>query len=123
MNDDLTTDEIAILESLIGGDPNEPIYRSQIAGSRIKREWTGVGFFVDFVDSTSMERAPIPGRKTLDGTGRMSGIDVGFILFVDDGRTTMLECYTYGGERLPEDSRLQHVDRFVAGYPWRDDGP
>lgn len=109
LNPSLTTDEVRVLEAILAGTPHADVLRSQIADAAITREWTGVGFFVDFAPPIDVESAPMQGRQTLEASGTMAGIDCGFILFVNEGLVEMLECYTCSSEALPDGASLETV--------------
>jgi len=80
-----------------------------IAASVSRRQFTGVGFFVDFAVPESVSRL-----DTLLGTepdfelGDVGvifedpNVEVGLVLFVRGGRINMFEGYTYGDETWPE---------------------
>jgi hypothetical protein len=83
--------------------------QQMMAASVLGRELTGVGFYVDFAipdDVPSLNESL--GTKRGFAFGNVGAIledanvEVGFVLFVRDGRMKMLEGYTYGGEPWPE---------------------
>jgi hypothetical protein len=76
------------------------------AASVVKRTFTGCGFFTDL--SVPDTCAPIPGEPRLQLSG-LSGISprlqhgIGFVLFIEHGRLTTLEAFTYD-EPWPTDT-------------------
>lgn len=96
----LTPLEVSVLALLLAGDePGLPELRSQLAASRVsRREHTAVGFFTDFEVPPSVPALGLRRRVVLgDVHGRLRAVDhgVGFLLFIDDGRLSMLEGFTY----------------------------
>jgi hypothetical protein len=107
--------EQAVLDKLLVGDSDVlATLREQINGAKLaRREYTGAGFYCDIeVDS----RAPtVRGNLEL---GDVSAVipslkhGAGFLLFVRDGRVTMLEGFTYD-EPWPDSVRgfsLSYID-------------
>ncbi len=103
----LDTLERAVLDKLLSGDhPALVVLRQQATMVRVAgRKQTGVGFFCDFdVD----ESAPtLPGDFQIgDVFGELEGLahGVGFVLFIRNGRLSMLEGFTFD-EPWPEQLR------------------
>src|SRR6476469_888921 len=72
------------------------------AASVTSRELSGVGFFSNFAVPDDVPRiVPSSFEVTVDATLR-DGPDVGFTLFVRDGRIAFLEGYTFGDTPWPE---------------------
>jgi hypothetical protein len=94
---------------LDGDDPFLASLRRQVEEATIvRRELTGVGFFVDFSVPDSVPRIS-SGRILVDDVRfDLEGLDHGggVILFVDDGRISQFEGYLYG-EDWPEAARLK----------------
>ena len=99
---DLTDLEAAALRMLLHGDyPALAQLREQLAACRVAaRDMTGAGFF------THLECAEAPSPLLVfdailsDVNGEIAGLDhgVGFLLWVEGGRPTTLECFTYVGD-------------------------
>ncbi len=95
--------QAAFEEQLIGllleGDhPVLATLRLQYAGAKIaRREYSGVGFCVDFEVPDSVPLANPPefaaGNISIDLEGLQSG--AGCVLFVRNGKLATLECFTY----------------------------
>ena len=90
--------EQAVLDKLLAGDhPVLATLRQQMSQARlVKRENTGVGFYYDFeVDSS----APTVANDFHIGDvhAEIEGLahGAGFVLFIRNGRISMLEGYTY----------------------------
>jgi len=76
------------------------------AASVTSRELSGVGFFSNFAVPDDVPRiVPSSFEVTVDATLR-DGPDVGFTLFVRDGRIAFLEGYTFGDTPWPEQARI-----------------
>lgn len=90
--------EQAVLDRLLSGDhPALVVLRRQAERARVvAREETGVGFFCDFEVEGS---APaLQGDFDIgDVYGELEGLahGAGFVLFIRDGRLSMLEGFTY----------------------------
>ena len=84
--------------------------RQQLTAASVsRRQFTGVGFFVDFAVPESVPRLDrLLGTELNFKLGDVGAIfedvnvEVGFVLFVRGGRIHMLEGYTYGDETWPE---------------------
>lgn len=91
--------EKAVLDAMLDkpGEPFETV-RKQLAHATIaKREFSGVGFFTDFVLP-----AHAPVRRDLPNTEYGANAEfpslqhgAGFVLFIRDGVVSMLEGFTY----------------------------
>jgi hypothetical protein len=112
---DVMTDEVPaalrdlitrLLEELLRGDaPQLGVLRDQARKARIDSvEVTGVGFFahLEVPDDSPMIDEPrlAGGNATIELRGLRHG--AGCVLFVDDGRLSVLEGYTFAGEAWPE---------------------
>jgi hypothetical protein len=96
----LTQFEQAVLDKLLAGDHAVlGVLRAQAAQARLtSREQTGVGFFCELEVPADAPRVTAPGDFELGDVGAtIDGLEqgAGFLLFVRDGRMTMLEGYTY----------------------------
>jgi hypothetical protein len=107
----LTQFECDVLEWLLrGDDPMRKALREQIMAASVSgRQFTGVGFYVDFVVPDDVPRLDESlGTKPDFAFGNVgalfedANVEVGFVLFVRGGRVQMLEGYTYGDESWPE---------------------
>ena len=84
---------------LRGEDEIRFVLRQQMQQLQVSsREFTGAGFFSNFVVDPAARR--ITGRPTLtlgnvEGTATNVSHGLGFVLFVKDGALSMLEGYTY----------------------------
>ena len=110
MNASLTDDERTVLGKMLDDSPHGDALRRQVACAMVTREWTGCGFFTDFQLPPETEPLPLKGRVLLNAKGRIGGELCEFILFIDDGRLTMLECFTYEGSNVPEGARVDGVE-------------
>jgi len=92
--------EAAVLAMLLRGDHAVlAALRDQLAAATItRRELTGAGFFIDFAIPAAAPPAPVRTLRFGDVEASLAGLEhgAGFVLFVNDGRLTMLEGYTYG---------------------------
>ncbi len=69
------------------------------------RHFTGKGFIVSFVhnDETRLFPVDMSMRWGMGVMGRLNGaLDVGFVVYVDDGYVDAIEGYTFGGDEWPE---------------------
>lgn len=107
----LTQLERDVLDWILrGDDPVRAALRQQLTAVSVSdRHFTGVGFYVRFVVPDSVPRLDeslgTKPRFTVTGVGAVfedANVEVGFVLFVRDGRLHMLEGYTYGSEAWPE---------------------
>lgn len=110
---DLTELEGAVLDALLDG-PGEALagLRQQAQAAQVtKRERTGVGFF------TTLDVGPAPAIgetspfRLGDVVVDLEGLDdgAGFVLFIRDGRLSMLEAYTFGNEPWPQTEEVTSV--------------
>lgn len=89
---------------LSGNHPNLAVLREQYDRADYEIRTTGVGFFVEFTVPADVD--PIPVSEDFQLGGVQADVDeleygMGFVLFVRDGRISLLEGYTYE-EPLPE---------------------
>lgn len=98
--------EKAVLDKLLAGDhPVLADLRIQAERGRVtSRDYTGVGFFCAFTIPPELRVSAIPDFHLGDVNGTVEGLQhgAGFVLFVRNGRLSMLEGYTYE-ERWPKD--------------------
>lgn len=112
--------ESAVLELLLSGDHKILVaLREQLKCATVRsRERTGVGFFTNFSlpDDITIESMRTDKRLVLgDVDGVINGIDVGFLLFVKNGKLEFLEGFTYDD---PWPNKDEHFEvRYV--YPDR----
>ena len=79
-------------------------------GEVSEREFTGGGFFVHFGVPAGLPRLSQESPFTIsDVGGRVSGIDVGFVLFVRDGKIDFLDCYTLSDGEIPQAWQLEEL--------------
>ena len=104
MADSVSKAESQILSMLLAGDHETlATLREQVRHSGVRdREFTGAGFFVHLEVPTGTSRLSRESAFTIsDVAGQVSGVDVGFILFVRHGAVDCLECHTWAdGEIL-----------------------
>ena len=92
--------EKAVLDLMLDR-PGEPFVtvRQQLAHATVSsREFSGVGFFTEFVLSADAPvRRDLPNMeiKSVGAKFPNSEHGAGFVLFIRDGMATMLEGYTY----------------------------
>jgi hypothetical protein len=110
--------ETEVLAKLLEGDlPELELLRSQVRSARVRREWTGAGFWTEFTVDPSTPRLANRGRFQITGVyGRHPDLDagVGFTLFVDDGAVSSLEGYTYE-EPWPANLQVIKLEQEPAG--------
>jgi hypothetical protein len=99
--------ETQVLRVLLAGDePTLVTLRQQAAHARVcRREMTGVGFFTEFDVPHDVPRVPHnPSFKIGDVNGTAENVKngIGFLLYVEGGKLSMLEGYTYD-DPWPED--------------------
>ncbi len=101
--------ESAVIGSMLDDSELSPGLRSfdPLALVETERNFSQVGFITSFArtsgtklfgDNISMRWGKVSGRLN-------SEIDVGFIVYVDDGYLTGVEGFTYGGELWPSEVR------------------
>jgi hypothetical protein len=97
--------EVAVLEWLLAGDhPVLVALRAQLARATVtQRELSGAGFFTHFVVANDAIPVAVRTLRFGDVWAKVAGLRYGadFVLFVDDGRLTMLEGVSFG-EPWPE---------------------
>jgi hypothetical protein len=120
----LTELERDVLDWILRGDePSVGVLRQQLTAASVSgREFTGVGFYVDFVVPDDAPRLDEPvGTKPDFAFGNVGAIfedanvEVGFVLFIRGGRMHMLEGYTYGAEPWPKPEGTYRL--FYFGEP------
>jgi hypothetical protein len=112
MLEPLSKNELIILRTLLAGDREIlSTLREQIVSSRVvNREFTGVGFFVHIAVGREAPRARYKTSLTInDVGGKVSGVDVGFVLFIKDGSIDCLECHTWGDGEVPVEWQLEEI--------------
>jgi hypothetical protein len=111
---DLEPLEAAVLDHLLAGDhPVLAALRNQLAEATIAdREFSGAGFFTHFALPKGAMAAPVRTLRFGDVHATIAGLQHGadFVLFVDDGRLSMLEGASYG-EPWPEE-----IAEFTVAY-------
>ena len=83
---------------LSGGTDNEVV------------EFSGAGYFLTIKDSMLPKHRIVLNRP--DIRGKLGGIDVGYLAFVENSEL-MLECYSYDLEILPK-HRDQEFERYAT---------
>jgi hypothetical protein len=120
----LTPFERDVLDWILRGDePFLEVLRQQVMAASVSgREFTGVGFYVDFMVPDAVRRLDESlGTKpdfTFGSVGAIFedvNVEVGFVLFVRGGRIAVLEGYTYGSEPWPEPEGKYRL--FYLGEP------
>jgi hypothetical protein len=101
--------ETTVMDMLLAGEhPMLAVLRDQLAVAEIAdREFSGVGFFLNFRIPASSPRVD-QGRLVIgDVYAKLTGLehDAGFLLFVRDGALDTLECFIVDG-RWPTDPEL-----------------
>jgi hypothetical protein len=114
----LTSFEAAVLAKLLdGAHPALGALRAQMRGAMARsRKFSGAGFFIDLAIPEDLPRAPVQKHKIHFGdvAAEIPSLKhgAGFVLFVEDGRLSMLEGYSYDepwhGE--PERFELRYLD-------------
>src|ERR1700686_78288 len=87
---------------LLDGDhPVLAVLREQAALARVAtRDLTGVGFFTHFDAPSTAPRLLSPSSIVIaDGCADGAGLEAGagFLLFIDGGAISTLECFTFSG--------------------------
>ena len=94
--------------------PVAPELRAQYAAATVvRRELTGVGFFIDYAVPVNLPRIVPPNLEMGDAATLTNGIGVGFVLFVRDGAISMLEGYTYD-QPWPDNARIKEWEESPA---------
>lgn len=114
--------ERAVLEKMLAGDsPVLATLRKQLSVAAVaRRELTGVGFFCTLSVSTDEPSADIQGRGPIgDVEAEIEGLNhgAGFLLWLEEGRMSMLEGFSYD-EPWPAE-----FDRFTLRYHKDPRGP
>ena len=74
------------------------------------REFTGAGFLLNFDVPTGISRAKRQTAFTIsDVGGRVSGNEVGFVLFVRDEVIDFLECHVWGDGQISEPWQFEDI--------------
>lgn len=110
--------ETALAAGLLeADDPDSVALREQLRAARVvRRELTGVGFFVDL---------EVPGSSPIASTSRRArgsvlirasclDHDAGAVLFVVDGRLATIEGFAYGDRWTHDDARSVLLDETPA---------
>ncbi len=106
--------ERTILDKILDGDhPALATLRKQLDACRVKeRTLSGKGFFTELHLPDDAPRAALHKTRVRFGDviADIEGVPhgAGFLLFIDDGRLTMLEGYTFEGP-WPEHPKLQRL--------------
>src|SRR5262249_45426648 len=118
----LTELERAVLDMLLAGEtPALAILRQQLDQAAVQsREFSGVGFFTHFTIPPAVPRLPLSDRLIFGAVeAELNSLahGAGFVLFVEDGKLSMLEGYTYD-EPWPESLgpfrlRYHHAERQI----------
>lgn len=68
-----------------------------------KRRMTGEGFFTDLSTTKSLEEVGVKSLRWSKTRATLNNnLDVGFLIYVDDGMLSTIEGYTYGDTAWPE---------------------
>jgi hypothetical protein len=97
---------------LAGDDPVMAALREQYARSRVGAvELSGAGFFADIEVPDDAPMVSPPSISGGDAKIVVEGVQhgAGCVLFVRDGRLSMLEGYTYGNEAWSESAKILRV--------------
>ncbi|MBN8613296.1 MAG: hypothetical protein J0L92_22070 [Deltaproteobacteria bacterium] len=105
-DDELTPFERAVVERILAGMydvPGRDVLRAQLPAMRVaRREYTGVGLFVDFQHAEGVVRLPNAARGTFGGDvyAEIPGLPhgAGFVLYVIEGLVETLECFGYASD-------------------------
>jgi hypothetical protein len=108
----LTEFEKRVLEGLIEGDPEEDVFLAQIQGAFVlDRDYTGVGLFTKIQVSEDAPRLrenrghyPKSAGMYLRHPELASG--AGIMLWLDEGKVSILECYTFDGDWPKDESKF-----------------
>ena len=115
MNVLLTNFEKSVMEKLLFGlHPCLENLRTQLAHCRaIKREFTGVGFFIFFDIDPKLAYGDV-NFQLGDIHAKVAGVrdGVGFVLFIEKGLINNLEGYTYD-EPYPK-----KIEQYTLNYSW-----
>ena len=120
----LTPLEKAVLDAILArpGEPYKTVRRQLAIATVSRREFTGVGFFTEFVlPSDTAVRRDLPNMELGDVGAEFPGLKrgAGFLLFIRDGVVSFLEGFTYD-EDWPEQAdefRVSHHPRPLTSDP------
>jgi hypothetical protein len=94
---------------LAGEHPTLEVLREQFSRSQIRgRDFTGIGFFTAFEVLDNRPKLQPPRRIVIDDVcADVDGLEYGcgFMLFIEDGLLSTLECHLWGDDALPENAR------------------
>lgn len=110
-----------VLPRLLEGDhPALALLRKQLREVTVTEvDLSGVGFFAHLVVPPAMPTADPARIVGGDAEIVLSGVEhgAGCVLFVDDGRLSMFEGYTYGGEEWTEGTEVVSIGRVTPVAP------
>ena len=111
---DIEPIERRVVQMLLAGDhPTLETLRQQFDRCSVAdRDFTGVGFFTSFNVRDSVPLIDPPKRIVIgDVCADIDGLELGcgFILFVDDGLLSTLECHLWGDDALPHNARYTRL--------------
>jgi hypothetical protein len=120
----------AVLPRLLEGDhPALAVLREQLREVTVTEvDLSGVGFFAHLVVPPAVPTAGPARIVGGDAEIVLSGVEhgAGCVLVVDDGRLSMFEGYTYGGEEWTEATEVVSIGRVTpvapANPPLQSDG-
>lgn len=105
---------------LEGDDPTLAVLRQQLRELTITEvELSGVGFFTHLAIPSHLPTTDPSRIVGGDAEIILSGVEhgAGCVLFVDGGRLSMFEGYTYGGEEWAEDTKVVAIGRVTPVAP------
>ena len=97
--------EKEVMDKLLENDrPSKRILKQQYEKSNVESRWfSGKGFFTSFSIAEDAPKIESPKSLQIDEVGgKINNIDVGFILFIEDGKIKTLEGFTYGDDHWPD---------------------
>jgi len=97
------------------GDEISRILAAQLQQAKLRiRGLSPVGWFIDFDLVNNNEVLTCEGNFHINADACVEGMEMGiaFILFVVEGKISMLEAVTYGDERLPCEIKILSIDMF-----------
>lgn len=110
-----------VLPRLLDGEhPTLALLRAQLVGSTVSSvELSGVGFFAHLTVPPDLPIADPPRIVGGDAQIALSGVEhgAGCVLFVDDGRLSMFEGFTFGGEEWSEAAEVVSIGRVTPIDP------
>ena len=101
------------IAALAASDPDREAILEQLASASCSsREYSGVGVFTNLLvqGAASKIRSTSPvGQGELAPTGEHPNVPagIGFLLWLEDGRISCLESYTYDGSRPLDESLIR----------------